>query len=139
MLLQRADTESGSRLQRIILLGDHHQLPPVIKNRAFQKFSHMDQSLFTRFIRLGMPYVQLNAQGRMRSSLAQLWNWKYQNLGNLPSVQQNPAYIYVRTHTPHDGANAVELGSVSQIDSPYSLFLCWFCFRETLVSLTSIS
>ena len=59
MLLQEEDPEFGSRLKRVILLGDHHQLPPVIKNRAFQKYSHMDQSLFTRFVRLGMPYIQV--------------------------------------------------------------------------------
>lgn len=46
----------------MILIGDHHQLPPVVKNMAFQKYSHLDQSLFTRFIRLGTPYIQLNAQ-----------------------------------------------------------------------------
>lgn len=51
-----------SRLKRVILIGDHHQLPPVVKNMAFQKYSHLDQSLFTRFVRLGTPYVQLNAQ-----------------------------------------------------------------------------
>ena len=51
-----------SRLKRVILIGDHHQLPPVVKNMAFQKYSHLDQSLFTRFIRLGTPYIQLNAQ-----------------------------------------------------------------------------
>ena len=43
------------------------QLPPVIKNMAFQKFSNMEQSLFTRFVRLGVPTVQLDAQGRARS------------------------------------------------------------------------
>lgn len=53
-----------SRLKRVILIGDHHQLPPVVKNMAFQKYSHLDQSLFTRFIRLGTPYIQLNAQVR---------------------------------------------------------------------------
>ena len=42
------------------------QLPPVIKNMAFQKFSNMEQSLFTRFVRLGVPYVELDAQGRAR-------------------------------------------------------------------------
>jgi len=102
MLLQRNDSESGGRLKRICLLGDHHQLPPVIKNRAFQRFSHMDQSLFTRFIRLGMPYIQLNAQGRMRASLAALWNWQYKDLGNLPFVQQHPAYLYGNVGFAHE-------------------------------------
>ena len=53
-----------SRLKRVVLIGDHHQLPPVVKNMAFQKYSHLDQSLFARFIRLGTPYVELNAQVR---------------------------------------------------------------------------
>ncbi len=68
------------------------QLPPVVQNQAFQKFSHLDQSLFTRFVRLGMPTIQLNAQGRCRPSLAALWNWRYDNLGNLPYVLQTPAF-----------------------------------------------
>ena len=45
----------------------YQQLPPVIKNMAFQKFSNMEQSLFTRFVRLGVPTVELDAQGRARS------------------------------------------------------------------------
>lgn len=44
------------------MIGDHHQLPPVVKNMAFQKYAHLDQSLFTRFVRLGTPYLELNAQ-----------------------------------------------------------------------------
>ena len=60
-LVQRP--EGGhSRLKRVTLIGDHHQLPPVVKNMAFQKYSHLDQSLFTRFVRLGTPYLELNAQ-----------------------------------------------------------------------------
>ena len=59
--MQRQE-DGYSRLKRVILIGDHHQLPPVVKNMAFQKYSHLDQSLFTRFIRLGTPYIQLNAQ-----------------------------------------------------------------------------
>lgn len=51
------------------MIGDHHQLPPVIKNMAFQKFSNMEQSLFTRFVRLGVPTVDLDAQGRARPRL----------------------------------------------------------------------
>lgn len=49
------------------MIGDHHQLPPVIKNMAFQKYSNMEQSLFTRFVRLGVPTIDLDAQGRARA------------------------------------------------------------------------
>ena len=51
------------------MIGDHHQLPPVIKNMAFQKYSNMEQSLFTRLVRLGVPTVDLDAQGRARARL----------------------------------------------------------------------
>ncbi|XP_041993479.1 RNA helicase aquarius-like [Salvia splendens] len=88
MLLQRQE-DGYARLKRCILIGDHHQLPPVVKNMAFQKYSHMDQSLFTRFVRLGIPYIELNAQGRARPSLAQLYNWRYKDLGDLPNVREN--------------------------------------------------
>eukprot|EP01026_Neomeris_dumetosa_P059178 TRINITY_DN5524_c0_g1_i2.p1 TRINITY_DN5524_c0_g1~~TRINITY_DN5524_c0_g1_i2.p1 ORF type:complete len:341 (-),score=24.73 TRINITY_DN5524_c0_g1_i2:263-1285(-) len=74
------------RLKRIILIGDHGQLPPVIKNRAFQKYSHLDQSLFTRLIRLNVPHVTLDSQGRCRPSIAQLFNWRYGGLQDLPAV-----------------------------------------------------
>ncbi|KAG2495214.1 hypothetical protein HYH03_006820 [Edaphochlamys debaryana] len=91
MLLQKPE-DGVSRLKRVIFIGDHHQLPPVVKNQAFQKYSHLDQSLFTRFIRLGTPYVQLDMQGRARASLAKLYNWRYKALGDLPAVQQLPAF-----------------------------------------------
>ncbi|XP_076946776.1 uncharacterized protein LOC143618445 [Bidens hawaiensis] len=91
MLLQRQE-DGYARLKRCILIGDHHQLPPVVKNMAFQKYSHMDQSLFTRFVRLGIPYIELNAQGRARPSLAKLYNWRYRDLGDLPYVKENPFF-----------------------------------------------
>ncbi|GAX76342.1 hypothetical protein CEUSTIGMA_g3788.t1 [Chlamydomonas eustigma] len=92
MLLQRQE-DGVSRLKRVVLIGDHHQLPPVVKNMAFQKYSHLDQSLFARFIRLGTPYVELNAQGRARPSMANLYNWRYRALGDLPYVHQAPEYL----------------------------------------------
>jgi len=86
MLLQRQE-DGYARLKRCILIGDHHQFPPVVKNMAFQKYSHMDQSLFTRFVRLGIPYIELNAQGRAR-----LYNWRYRELGDLPYVKENAVF-----------------------------------------------
>ena len=74
------------------MIGDHHQLPPVVKNMAFEKFSNMEQSLFTRFVRLGVPTIELDAQGRARPSICSLYNWRYRNLGNLPHVLHHPDY-----------------------------------------------
>ncbi|KAB1227544.1 Intron-binding protein aquarius [Morella rubra] len=91
MLLQRQE-DGYARLKRCILIGDHHQLPPVVKNMAFQKYSHMDQSLFTRFVRLGIPYIELNAQGRARPSIAKLYNWRYRDLGDLPYVKEEAIF-----------------------------------------------
>ncbi|XP_047133675.2 RNA helicase aquarius isoform X1 [Hydra vulgaris] len=85
-LMLQNPQDGHNRLKRVILIGDHHQLPPVIKNMAFQKFSNMEQSLFTRFVRLGVPYVQLDAQGRARPSLCQLYSWRYDKLGDLQHV-----------------------------------------------------
>ena len=101
LLLQTSDQQGRNRLKRCIMIGDHHQLPPVIKNMAFQKYSNMEQALFTRLVRLGVPTVDLDAQGRARSSLCSLYNWRYKNLGNLEHVLQqrefkttNAGFVY---------------------------------------------
>jgi intron-binding protein aquarius len=88
LLLQ--NPENGvNRLKRWIMIGDHNQLPPIIQNSAFQKFSNMEQSLFARFIRLGVPHIQLDAQGRARPSLCDLYRWRYTNLRELDIIHIN--------------------------------------------------
>ncbi|CAI4223582.1 unnamed protein product [Auanema sp. JU1783] len=91
-LLLQDPKDGRSRLKRWIMIGDHHQLPPVVQNQAFQKYSNMEQSLFARFIRLGVPHVQLDCQGRARSDIAMLYSWRYKNLGNLPHVEKMPFF-----------------------------------------------
>jgi intron-binding protein aquarius len=93
LLLQNPE-HGHNRLKRWIMIGDHNQLPPVIKNMIFQKFSNMEQSLFTRFVRLGVPTVDLDSQGRSRPSICSLYNWRYKNLGNLPHVLSQSEYKY---------------------------------------------
>ncbi|KAI3917851.1 hypothetical protein MKW92_020187 [Papaver armeniacum] len=88
MLLQRQEY-GYARLKRSILIGDHHQLPLVVKSMAFQKYSHMDQSLFTRF---------LNAQGRARPNITKLYNWRYRDLGGLPIEREQAIF-----HTANAG------------------------------------
>lgn len=92
MLLQQIDNAEGCRLKRVVLIGDHHQLPPVVKNMAFQKYGRLDQSLFSRFIRLGTPFVQLNQQARARASIAELYRWRYSNLGDMKNVLEDERY-----------------------------------------------
>jgi intron-binding protein aquarius len=79
MLLQKGssdDSVSGrSRLKRLCMLGDHNQLPPVVKNASFSKYSNLDQSMFTRLIRLGVPYIQLDKQGRARPEIMSLYRY----------------------------------------------------------------
>merc|ERR1719312_939069 len=91
LLLQNPE-DGTNRLKRWIMIGDHHQLPPVVKNMAFEKFSNMEQSLFTRLVRLNVPTIELDAQGRSRPSICSLYNWRYKALGNLPHVLNHQDY-----------------------------------------------
>jgi len=91
MLLQEPE-DGVNRLKRVILIGDHNQLPPVVKNTAFQQYGNMEQSMFTRFVRLGVPTVQLDAQGRARSEMADLYKWRYKELGDLPNILEREEF-----------------------------------------------
>lgn len=44
--------------------------------------------MFSRFIRLNVPFIQLDKQGRCRSSLRELFDWRYQSppLSDLPQI-----------------------------------------------------
>lgn len=91
-LLLQNPLDGHNRLKRWIMIGDHHQLPPVIKNVAFQKYSNMEQSLFTRLVRLGVPTVDLDSQGRARSSISALYKWRYKKLDDLQHVIDRMEY-----------------------------------------------
>ncbi|XP_046911562.2 RNA helicase aquarius [Dermatophagoides farinae] len=93
LLLQNPDL-GHNRLKRWIMIGDHLQLPPVIKNISFQKFSNMEQSLFARFVRLGVPTIYLDSQGRARPSICRLYSWKYKNLKDLKHINELPEYQF---------------------------------------------
>lgn len=82
LTLQLNGTNTTS-LQRIILCGDHYQNSPIIQHRAFREYAKMEQSMFARLARLGVPTVKLDRQGRARPSIAELYSWRYQFLGNL--------------------------------------------------------
>ena len=74
-------------LKRVVLCGDHLQNSPIIQNLAFRQYAHFEQSLFLRLVRLGVPFITLDQQGRARPSIAELFRWRYNQLGNLPVVE----------------------------------------------------
>jgi len=105
LLLQKGEYDktsyASSRLKRICFIGDHHQLPPVVKNASFSKYSNLDQSLFTRLIRLGVPSIDLNKQGRSRSEIANLYSWRYKDLGNLEHISTMPVFSIANAGFAH--------------------------------------
>jgi intron-binding protein aquarius len=79
-------------LQRVVLVGDHLQNSPIIQNLAFRQYANLEQSLFLRLVRLGVPHVTLDQQGRARPSIAELYRWRYPQLTSLPSVIASPEF-----------------------------------------------
>ncbi|KAF5848922.1 hypothetical protein GGP41_010056 [Bipolaris sorokiniana] len=89
-------------LQRIVLCGDHLQNSPVIQNLAFRQYANLEQSLFQRLVRLGVPTIMLDQQGRARASIAELYKWRYPSLSNLPSVISNPEFQIANPGFKHE-------------------------------------
>ncbi|TDZ18642.1 RNA helicase aquarius [Colletotrichum orbiculare MAFF 240422] len=89
-------------LQRVVLCGDHFQNSPVIQSLAFRHYANLEQSLFSRLIRLGVPTITLDQQGRARPSIASLYQWRYPKLGNLPQVQSEGEYVAANAGFKYD-------------------------------------
>lgn len=89
-------------LQRIVLCGDHLQNSPVIQNLAFRQYANLEQSLFQRLVRLGVPTIMLDQQGRARPSIAELYKWRYPKLENLPSVLSKPEFQIANPGFKHE-------------------------------------
>ncbi|CAI5716513.1 unnamed protein product [Peronospora destructor] len=95
------ESKMCSGLKRVVLMGDAKQLPPAVKSFALKNYAHFDQSLFTRFLRLGVPPIVLDSQGCSRSELADIYRWRYDDiffsegrttLGDLPRVKSRREY-----------------------------------------------
>ncbi|CAF2510697.1 unnamed protein product [Rotaria sp. Silwood2] len=74
------------------MIYDHHQLPPVIKHMPFQKYSNIEQALFTRLVRLDVPTIDLDTQSCIRAVLCSLYNWHCKNIENLEHVLQQKEF-----------------------------------------------
>uniref|UniRef100_A0A7S2ZWQ1 Intron-binding protein aquarius n=1 Tax=Rhodosorus marinus TaxID=101924 RepID=A0A7S2ZWQ1_9RHOD len=124
MLLQKPDNpSSGSPLKRVVLVGDHNQLPPIVKNPALQKYARMSQSLFSRLIRLGNPAICLDKQGRARPELADLYRWRYDKLEDLGMLADGSAAAY-KLGNPgfvHD-FQLIDVGNLDTESAPVPFF-----------------
>ncbi|EQC26981.1 hypothetical protein SDRG_15196 [Saprolegnia diclina VS20] len=84
--------KDAAKLRRVILLGDDKALPPALQNAPLAAFSHLNQSLLQRLVRLGAPVVHLDRQGRTRPSLARLYASQYPGLTDLGCMAANPRF-----------------------------------------------
>lgn len=92
--LQKPNATTGEvPLQRVVLCGDHLQNSPIVQNGAYRNYANLAQSLFSRLVRLGVPTINLDQQGRARPAIADLYRWRYPGLVDLPHVQTNPAFL----------------------------------------------
>ncbi|OCT46083.1 Intron-binding protein aquarius [Cladophialophora carrionii] len=101
--MQMPDVKTGELpLKRIVLVGDHLQNSPIIQDLALRQYANFEQSLFLRLVRLGVPTVHLDQQGRCRPSIAQLFSWRYNNLGNLPHLLSQPEFARANAGLKYD-------------------------------------
>ncbi|ANB15405.1 ATP-dependent RNA helicase NAM7 [Sugiyamaella lignohabitans] len=80
--------KDGNNIHRLVLFGDHHREVPKIKNTILANQAHLNQTALNRFVRLGVPVITLDGQGRSRPEIANLYNWVYKGLTNLPNTEQ---------------------------------------------------
>lgn len=92
LLLQRGNLGFDCRLKRVTMLGDHNQLPPVIQNVALARYTNLDQSMFARLIKHEVPCTRLDKQGRARTEIADLYRWRYSDLGDLDDAISDERY-----------------------------------------------
>ncbi|CAK6952727.1 NFX1-type zinc finger-containing protein 1 [Scomber scombrus] len=80
-------TTLSQACQHLILIGDHQQLRPSATVYELAKNFNLEMSMFERLVKMGLPYVRLNYQHRMRPDIARLLTPHiYSELENHPSV-----------------------------------------------------
>uniref|UniRef100_A0A7N6AWJ7 RZ-type domain-containing protein n=1 Tax=Anabas testudineus TaxID=64144 RepID=A0A7N6AWJ7_ANATE len=80
-------TTLSQACQHLILIGDHQQLRPSATVYELAKNFNLEMSMFERLVKVGLPYVRLNYQHRMRPDIACLLTPHiYSELENHPSV-----------------------------------------------------
>ena len=73
---------------RLILVGDHLQLSPVIVDPTIKERTWLEESLFQVLLRKGVPTVVLDYQGRSTPCICDMYRWRYPSLKDLPIIGQ---------------------------------------------------
>ncbi|KAG7494034.1 NFX1-type zinc finger-containing protein 1 [Solea senegalensis] len=80
-------TTLSQACQHLILIGDHQQLHPSATVYELARNFNLEISMFERMVNMGIPYVRLNYQHRMRPDIARLLTPHiYKTLENHSSV-----------------------------------------------------
>lgn len=92
-LLQGLHEESGlSPLERLVMVGDDSVLYPRVSNSALARKCNLNQSLFSRFKRLGFPVIELESQSEYRATIANVFRSCYNELKDSFLVSQNDVF-----------------------------------------------
>ncbi|SBS95816.1 hypothetical protein POVCU1_030190 [Plasmodium ovale curtisi] len=96
-LLLQENRYHRSKLKRIIFVGDSNQLPPIIKNKYIKNYANYEQSLYKRFLRLELPSIYLNEQGRMRNEICNVYKYFYSKyniqIENLECIHKDSKFL----------------------------------------------
>ncbi|KAK7248815.1 hypothetical protein SO694_00041276 [Aureococcus anophagefferens] len=83
--------QRGNALRRVVLVGDDGQLPPVVSSACARSRGPRRASLFSRLRRLGARCVVLDAQGRCRPEIADVFRWRYGGAAGLGDLRRRAA------------------------------------------------
>lgn len=110
--LAHAMTTKGRRLDRIMLIGDHLQLPPTVMAERNPFAPQGRVSLMERLINSGVEPIVLREQFRMHPSISSILNkviYIKTPLRNAPITEQRPEVTqfmeYIKKYAKNDGVN----------------------------------
>ncbi|CAK0809788.1 unnamed protein product [Prorocentrum cordatum] len=73
-------------VSHLIMIGDHEQLPPQVKEYPLKKHNGFDVSMLERLVRNNLPHVSLRRQSRMHPDISALLQPTYPQLLDNTSV-----------------------------------------------------
>mmetsp|Transcript_5831 Transcript_5831/g.9332 ORF Transcript_5831/g.9332 Transcript_5831/m.9332 type:complete len:143 (+) Transcript_5831:2740-3168(+) len=79
-----------TKLQQLILIGDHKQLRPTVNSMRLASEFNLDISMFERLIMSGMKHATLTTQRRMRPEISAVIRELYPTLEDYKSEEGYP-------------------------------------------------